>query len=57
VRQVDHFHFRASMQGATAAKPLTLKGADAWQAWVKPYYDPSDLKYLDRQLFSRVTPG
>ena len=39
VRQVDHFHFRASMQGATVAKPLTLKGADAWQVWVKPCYD------------------
>ena len=56
VRQIDHFHFRAAMQTATSADPLVLKGADKWHEWVKPYYDPNDLKSLDRQLFAAVPP-
>ena len=56
VRQIDHFHFRAAMQDATDAAPLVLKGPDEWHAWVDPYYDPNDLKFLDRQLFARAAP-
>jgi hypothetical protein len=57
VRQIDHFHFRAAMKGATAADPLVLKGPDRWREWVDPYYDPKDLKSLDRELFARVPAG
>jgi PLD-like domain len=57
VRQIDHFHFRAAMQGATASGPLVLKGPDRWHEWVDPYYDPNDLKFLDRQLFARSPVG
>ncbi len=57
VRQIDHFHFRAAMQGATPSGPLVLKGPDRWHEWVDPYYDPHDLKLLDRQLFARSPAG
>jgi phosphatidylserine/phosphatidylglycerophosphate/cardiolipin synthase-like enzyme len=57
VRQIDHFHFRAAMKDATTADPLVLKGPDRWHEWVDPYYDPGDLKSLDRQLFARVPAG
>ena len=50
IRLVDHYHFRASMQSATNAKPLKLQPSDAW---CKPYYDPTNIKSLDRTLFSR----
>jgi len=50
IRLVDHYHFRAVMQSATNAQPLKLKPSDAW---CKPYYDPTNIKSLDRTLFSR----
>jgi hypothetical protein len=56
VRQIDHFHFRAAMMSATNNDPLVLKGPDKWHEWVDPYYDPNDLKFLDRQLFARAAP-
>ncbi len=57
VRQIDHFHFRAAMKGSTPAGPLVLKGPDHWHEWVDPYYDPGDLKSLDRELFARAPSG
>jgi hypothetical protein len=57
VRQIDHFHFRASMLAATAGDPLVLKGPANWHEWVDPYYDPNDLKFLDRRLFAQAAPG
>jgi hypothetical protein len=54
VRQIDHFHFRAAMYGATPADPLVLKGPANWHDWVAPYYDPKDLKFLDRRLFANA---
>ena len=54
VRQIDHFHFRAAMKTATTHDPLVLKGPDNWREWVKPYYDPNDLKSLDRRVFAHV---
>lgn len=53
VRQIDHYHFRAVMKNATGNAPLVLKGPADWQKWVGPYYDPNDLKSLDRELFVR----
>ncbi len=55
VRQIDHYHFRASMLHATVDEPLVLRGPDQWHAWVDPYYDPGDLKSVDRRLFARQT--
>jgi phosphatidylserine/phosphatidylglycerophosphate/cardiolipin synthase-like enzyme len=48
VRLVDHFDFRAALHGAKA-KPLVLRSND--QKWYARYYDPSDEKYTERQLF------
>ena len=45
---VDHFHFRAVMQTASDAKPLTLDPTDAW--W-QEYFQKGSLKYRDRDLF------
>jgi hypothetical protein len=49
IRLVDHYHFRASLTAATAAKPLAL-ATDA--SWCAPYYDPKDVKYMSRLLFA-----
>ncbi len=53
VKIIDHYHFRAAMKNATTDSPLVLAGPDRWQQWVSPYYDPKDLKSLDRQLFAK----
>lgn len=44
---VDHFHFRALMQSATNAAPLTLSRGDWW----KDYFTKGTLKFRDRNLF------
>jgi len=51
IRLVDHYHFRAIMQSATNEKPFALQPNDA--KWWAPYYDPTDIKYRERTLFSR----
>jgi hypothetical protein len=53
VKMIDHYHFRAVMKTATTDSPLVLDGPDTWQKWVAPYYDPNDLKSLNRQIFAR----
>ena len=53
VKLIDHYHFRAAMKTATDADPLVLAGPDSWRTWVRPYYDVNDLKFVDRQLFSK----
>ncbi len=49
-RLVDHFRFRAALYKSTSTEPLVLK-PDA--RWCEPYYDPSQLYYKQRLLFSR----
>lgn len=60
---VDHFQFldRMSPGGGKPAKPPAVKMAAAASAgwflsttdrWTQPYYDPSDLHYVDRRLFA-----
>ena len=51
IRLVDHYHFRAIMQSATGDQSLTLQANAA--NWWTPYYDPANIKYHDRTLFSR----
>jgi phosphatidylserine/phosphatidylglycerophosphate/cardiolipin synthase-like enzyme len=53
IKMIDHYHFRAAMKTATTDSPLILAGPADWQKWVAPYYDPNDLKSLDRQIFAR----
>lgn len=49
IRLIDHYHFRATMDQATAAKPLTLDPTDHW--W-QPYYDDANVKSRSRRLFA-----
>ncbi len=52
VRLVDHYHFRAAMQGATESQPLVLQGAGATTPWWKPYYDARNIKSKERTTFA-----
>ena len=48
IRLVDHFRFRAAVKAAKT-RPLLLKaGKDKWWA---PYYDPKNVKSMERILF------
>jgi len=49
IKLYDHYRFRSLQQHSTSNKPLTL-GTD--DAWVKPYYDPSSIKFYERQLLA-----
>lgn len=52
IRLVDHYHFRAQMKGAVAESPLCLQGPDAKDKWWQPYYDPKNIAFQERVLFS-----
>ncbi|HEY0513205.1 MAG TPA: phospholipase [Thermoanaerobaculia bacterium] len=54
IRLIDHYHFRASITAATAAKPLTLDATDHW--W-QAYFDPTNVKCRSRQLFAQGAAG
>jgi len=53
VRLVDHYHFRAVVaQATTPEQALTLAGSQAsGQEWWRPYYDPANVKCLERGVF------
>jgi len=49
LRLVDHYHFRANQINAEENNdPIILKKTNSW---AKPYYDKTDIKFLDRNLF------
>ena len=48
VRLIDHYQFRNAVAVATDNKPLTLKTDNKW--YLK-YFDPTDLYFLDKQVF------
>jgi hypothetical protein len=52
IRLVDHYHFRAQMKGADATTPICLQGPDAKVKWWQSYYDPKDIAFHERVLFS-----
>jgi phosphatidylserine/phosphatidylglycerophosphate/cardiolipin synthase-like enzyme len=52
IRLVDHYHFRAQMKAADASKPICLQGPDAKDKWWQPYYDPKNIFFQERVLFS-----
>jgi hypothetical protein len=52
IRLVDHYHFRAQMKGADSTTPICLQGADAKDKWWQPYYDPKNIYFQERVLFS-----
>jgi phosphatidylserine/phosphatidylglycerophosphate/cardiolipin synthase-like enzyme len=54
IRLVDHFHWRNKKGTAKSKKePLYLKdNSDKKDLWYEPYYDSSDLLWLERTLLS-----
>jgi phosphatidylserine/phosphatidylglycerophosphate/cardiolipin synthase-like enzyme len=48
IRLFDHYRFRSLQENSTSNKPLQL---DTTDNWVKPFYDPNNLKYQTRKLF------
>ncbi len=48
IRLVDHFRFRAALKGAKM-KPLLLRSGK--EKWWAPYYDPNNIKSMERVLF------
>jgi len=54
IRLYDHYQFRSLQEQSTSSNPLTL---DASDNWVKPYYDPNDIKFHERKLFSMSGSG
>jgi hypothetical protein len=52
IRLVDHYHFRTAQEQSTADAPLTLQGVvPAGQEWWRAYYDPTNIKCVERTLF------
>lgn len=54
IRLYDHYRFRSLHESSTSNAPLVL---DASDSWVKPYYDPNDIKFHERKLFSMAGQG
>jgi len=54
IRLYDHYRFRSLHERSTSNEPLTLKTSDSW---VKPYYDPNDIKFHERKLYSMSRTG
>jgi phosphatidylserine/phosphatidylglycerophosphate/cardiolipin synthase-like enzyme len=53
IRLIDHYHFRAQMKTTDASSPLCLQGPDAkGPKWWEPYYDPKNIYFQERALFS-----
>lgn len=48
IRLFDHYRFRSLHESSTSDQPLEL---DTTDNWVKPFYDPNDLKCQTRKLF------
>jgi phosphatidylserine/phosphatidylglycerophosphate/cardiolipin synthase-like enzyme len=52
IRLVDHYHFRSQMKKASEQAPICLQGPDAKVKWWQPYYDPKNIAFQERVLFS-----
>jgi phosphatidylserine/phosphatidylglycerophosphate/cardiolipin synthase-like enzyme len=50
IRLIDHYHFRAVKSGPQGEEKV-LK-LDKTSKWATPYFDPKDIKYVDRKLFA-----
>jgi hypothetical protein len=46
IRLFDHYRFRSLHEKSTTNNPLILANTDQW---VKPYYDPTNIKYTERR--------
>ncbi len=55
IRLFDHYRFRSLHEQSSSNNPLILDSKDDW---TKPYYDPKNIKFRERQLFSQsVVPN
>ncbi|HTX43670.1 MAG TPA: phospholipase D-like domain-containing protein, partial [Methanocella sp.] len=54
IRLYDHYRFRSLHEGSTSSRPLEL---DTTDGWVKPFYDPGNIKFNERKLFSISKAG
>ncbi|HKU48701.1 MAG TPA: phospholipase D-like domain-containing protein, partial [Nitrososphaera sp.] len=50
IRLFDHYRFRSVQQTSTANRPLVLADSDKW---VDRYYDPKNIKYLERSMLCK----
>jgi len=48
IRLFDHYRFRSLHENSTSNKPLQL---DTTDNWVRPFYNPNDLRCQTRKLF------
>lgn len=54
IRLVDHYHFRTVQNQSTDDKPILLQGpVTDGSDWWRPYYDPTNIKCLERTLFAQ----
>lgn len=52
IRLVDHYHFRTLQSQSTSEQPILLQGpVTDGSEWWRPYYDPTNIKCLERTLF------
>jgi phosphatidylserine/phosphatidylglycerophosphate/cardiolipin synthase-like enzyme len=51
IRLYDHYRFRSLHEGSTANQPLML---DATDRWTEPFYNPDDIKFHERRLYSKT---
>jgi len=49
IRLFDHYRFRSLHEQSTSSNPLLLTPNDSW---IKPYYDPTNIKSHERRLLS-----
>ena len=51
IRLFDHYRFRSLKRKSTSSKPLKLDETDKW---ARPYYDPKNIKHLERRLLCHI---
>jgi hypothetical protein len=49
IRLFDHYRFRSLKRKSTVSRPLKLDDTDKW---ARPYYNPKNIKFLERRLLS-----
>ncbi len=57
IRLVDHFQFRAAMENATSAQPLTLQHGGGKPPWWQSSYDPNDVHDRIRTVLGQASPA
>lgn len=53
IRLFDHYRFNSAHEHSTSNKPLQLKKTS--EEWVPPFYDPKNIKFLERETLCPST--